>query len=93
MKHFRTYATWGLLFLALLLSPIVVILGIPLAFGIGLDIWDLTGARPVALALCAPVAVALFYRVAPRWRIVNFLRSRLPFGYAAELGYTPKSMS
>jgi hypothetical protein len=93
MKLFRTSVTWGLAFLALLLSPIVVIFGIPLVCGIGLDILDLAGAGPLALALGVSVAVVLFYRAAPRQPIVNFFRSRLHFGHTAGLGYTPKSMS
>ena len=66
MKHLRTYAIWGLAVLALLLGPIVVILGVPLALGIGLDILDLAGGRLVALALCVPVAFVLSRRVSPR---------------------------
>jgi hypothetical protein len=86
MKHFRTYAAWGLAALALLVSPIVMIVGIPLAIGIGLDIFDFAGGGPVALALCVPVIFVLLRRALSRQRIRMFLRSRLHPGHAAEPG-------
>ena len=92
MKHLRTYATWGLAVIAILLSPIFLIFAIIGAVGIGLDIFDLAGEGPVALALCVPVAFVLLRRV-PRQRIWVFLRSRLHLGHAPELDYAPKSMS
>jgi uncharacterized protein YqfA (UPF0365 family) len=93
MKRFRTYATWGLAVIAILLSPIFLIFAIIAAVGIGLDIFDLAGGGPIALALCVPVAFVLLRRVLPRQRIKVFLRSRLHLGHATGLDYAPKSMS
>jgi hypothetical protein len=93
MKHLRTYATWGLAVIAILLSPIFLIFAIIGAVGIGLDIFDLVGEGPVALALSVPVIFVLLRRVLPRQRIRAFLRSRLHLGHAPELDYAPKSMS
>ena len=93
MKHLRIYAFWALVLVALLISPIFVIIAIPLAVGIGLDIFDILGAVPFALALGALVALALLHCVAPRQRIAKFVRSRLSSGHAAEPDYAPKSMS
>jgi len=92
MKRFRTYATRSLAVIVILLSPIFLIFAIIAAIGIGLDIFDLAGKGPVALALSVPVIFLLLRRV-PRQPIWVFLRSRLPLGHAAGLGYTPKSMS
>ena len=93
MKRFRIYVTWGLAAVAILLSPIFLIFAIIAAVGIGLDIFDLFGEGPVALALCVPAAFVLLHRVLPRRRIWVLLRSRLHLGHAAGLGYAPKSMS
>jgi hypothetical protein len=93
MKRFRTYATWGLAAIAILLSPIFLIFAIIAAVGIGLDILDLFGEGPVALALSVPVIFVLLRRVLPCQRIWVFLRSRLHLGHTAGLGYAPKSMS
>ena len=92
MKRFRMYATWGLAVVAILLSPIFLIFGIIAAVGIGLDIFDLVGEGPVALALSAPVIFVLLRRV-PRQRIWVSLRSWLHVGHASALDYAPKSMS
>ena len=92
MKRFRTYATWSLAVIAILLIPIFLIFAIIAAVGIGLDIFDLASGAPVALALSVPVIFVLLRRV-PRQRIWVFLRSRLHLGHAAGLGYAPKSMS
>ena len=93
MKRIRIYATWGLAVIAILLSPIFLIFATIAAIGIGLAIFDLAGAGPVALALCVPVIFVLLRRMLPRERIRAFLRSRLHLGHAPELDYAPKSMS
>jgi len=92
MKRFRTYAIWSLAVAAILLSPIFLIFGIVAAVGIGLDIFDIAGPVPFALALSVPVAFVVLRRV-PRRRITVFLRSRLRLGHATQLHYAPKSMS
>ena len=43
----------------MILSPILVILLLPLAIGIGLDVFDAAGELPIVAALCAPVAIAV----------------------------------
>ena len=101
MKHIRTFLNWGLAVVAILLSPIAVIFGTPLAVGIGLDIVDVAGEAPIALTLCAPVVFALLRPVAPRPLVHRLaavlLRPRQPSnpaaGRAAALNYAPKSIS
>ena len=51
---------------AIHLSPIIVILLIPLTMAIGLDIFELFGEAPFALALSTPLAFVLLRRVSPR---------------------------
>ena len=92
MKHSRACVRWGLAVLALLLSPIVVIFGMPLMVGIGLDIFDVAGEAPFVLALCAPVAVVLLRRLLrAAWlgRAIALVRSRLHLGHAADLIHAP----
>ena len=94
MKRFRTYATWGLAVAAILLSPIFLIFAIVAAVGIGLDIFDICGEGPVALALFIPVAFLLLRHLPSRAWVATFLRPRLHFGgHAAQTGYAPKSIS
>ena len=62
MTNSRTCTAWGLAGSAILLSPIIVIFLIPLTIGVGLDIFDLVGEVPFALALCAPAAFVLLRR-------------------------------
>ena len=66
MKHFRTCAGWGSGVLAILLSPIIVIFLIPLTMAIVLDIFELFGEAPLALALSTPLAFVLLRRFSPR---------------------------
>ena len=96
MDNARTFTIWGLAVSAFLLSPIIVIFLIPLAIGIGVDIFDLVGEVPFALALCAPVAFVLLRVISPRslgHQLTALLRPRLPLGRSGELNYAPKSIS
>jgi hypothetical protein len=82
MNTVRTCTGWGLGVSAILLSPIVVIFLIPLTIGMGLDIFDLFGEVPFALALCAPGAFVLL-RLASAGALVRqlaatLLRPRVP---------------
>jgi hypothetical protein len=80
MDKVRTCTGWGLAIAAILLSPIAVIFLIPLTIGMGLDIFELIGEVPFALALCAPAGFVLFrlYR-----RGLLFASSRRPVAPAA----------
>ena len=66
MTNSRICTASGLPVSAILLSPIIVIFLIPLTIGIGLDIFDLFGEAPFALALCTPIAFVLLRRFSPR---------------------------
>ena len=86
MANSRTCTAWGLAASAILLSPIIVIFLIPLAIGVGLDIFDLVGEVPFALALCAPAAFVLLRVVPPRnlaHQLAVLLRPRLPLHRSA----------
>ena len=96
MTNSRTCTAWGLAGSAILLSPIIVIFLIPLTIGVGLDIFDLIGEVPFALALCAPAAFVLLRVVSPRTlmrQLAALLRPRLPLYRSGELNYAPKSIS
>jgi hypothetical protein len=96
MTNSRTCTAWGLAVSAVMLSPIIVIFLIPLMIGIGLDVFDLFGQTPFALALCAPVAFVLLRLFSPRAlgrQLAALLRPRLPLYRSAEVNYAPKSMS
>jgi hypothetical protein len=96
MTNSRTCTAWGLAGSAILLSPIIVIFLIPLTIGVGLDIFDLVGEVPFALALCAPAAFVLLRVISPRTlarHLAALLRPRLPLYRSGELNYAPKSIS
>jgi hypothetical protein len=92
MKHIRACTSLGLAAAAMLLSPAVLIIGIPLAIGIGLDIVEIAGETPFVLALCIPLVIVLLRRfaagVALR-RAVARLWSRLHLHSAADLIHAP----
>jgi hypothetical protein len=97
MDHAHTCAIWGLAVFAILLSPIILIFSIPLAIGIGVDVFELVGEAPLALALCAPAAFLLLRLVSPRALVrqlgAALLQSRLALDRSARLHYAPKSIN
>ena len=96
MMKSRTCAAWDLAAAIVLLSPIIVIFLIPLTIGVGLDIFDLVGEVPFALALCAPAAFVLLRQVSPRTltrQLAALLRPRLRLYRSGELSYAPKSIT
>ena len=76
MDNIRICTRWGLVISAIFLAPIAVIFLIPLAIGMGLDIFDQIGEAPFALALCAPAAFVLL-RLARRGRLARLLAAAL----------------
>ena len=96
MNNSRTFTVWSLAVAAILLSPILVIFSIPLMIGVGLDIFELIGVVPFALALFGPVALVLLRLLPLRalaHRLAVLLRPRLPLDRSGELNYAPKSIS
>ncbi len=64
MKLIPTCAAGNFAVAALLLSPMILMFAIPVAVGIGIDIFELAGGEaPVALVLCSPLAFVLLRRV------------------------------
>ena len=59
MKYLRRGTICGLAIVLIVLSPIVVIFALPVAIGVGLDIFAASGETPVAVALALPLAVVL----------------------------------
>ena len=96
MNNTRTFTVLSLAIAAILLSPIFVIFSTPLMIGVGLDIFELVGVVPFALALFTPVALVLLrllpLRAVAR-RLAVVLRPRLPLDRSGELNYAPKSIS
>ena len=66
MTNSRICTASNLAVSAIHLSPIIVIFLIPLTMAIGLDIFELCGEAPLALALSAPLAFVLLRRFSPR---------------------------
>ena len=83
----RPYLVFALV-AAVSLSPIVLIFGLPLAVGCGLDIFEYAGKGPVVLALSIPVAFVLMLRVlqphAAQWFATAAARPHLTFSHPAE---------
>ena len=88
MKQVTTWGYCGLAVLALILSPVVVILALPLAIGIGLDVFDAAGKGAIIALLCVPFGVAVLRRLsvgAASRHAIGHLWSRLNIGLAANL--------
>jgi hypothetical protein len=88
MKQASDWTRWSLLIFALVLSPVALILAVPVAIGFGLDVFSLAGERTMAAVLCAPLAVGLLWwliaRMMPR-RVIAWLWSRLHLEHAVHL--------
>ena len=88
MKHVDDWACWSLLIFAIVLSPVALIVAVPVAIGFGLDVFDLAGEKTMAVMLCTPFALGLvwqlFARPRPR-RAIAWLWSRLHLEQAAHL--------
>ena len=88
MKQISTWGYGGLAVLALILSPVVVILALPLAIGIGLDLFDAAGKGPIVVLLCVPLGVTVLRRLsvgAASRRAIGYLWSRVHISAAANL--------
>jgi len=88
MKQICSWGYWSLVVSAIILSPIVVILTLPLAIGIGLDVFDASGELPIVLALCIPIAIGLLRHVsagAALRRAVAYLWARAHIANVANL--------
>ena len=88
MMKSRTWMVWDLAVTAVLLSPIIVIVLIPLTISIGLDVFGRFGEVPFALALCAPLAFVLLRLFSPRALTRHFAALlRLSLSRSSELNY------
>ena len=64
MQSMKPVGTWGLRALmggALLLSPVVLILGLPLAIGLGFDVFEQCGRASIILVLCLPLLLVVLH--------------------------------
>ncbi|HEV8679447.1 MAG TPA: hypothetical protein VGQ90_08745 [Stellaceae bacterium] len=87
MKKVPACTSWGLVVAAVSLSPIVLIFGLPLSVGIGLDIFEHAGKGPFVLALSIPVAFALLRQLSPlaqQWVGALASRPHLPLSHSAK---------
>jgi len=79
MNNSRTWTARSVGVSTVLLIPVIVIFSVPLAIGIGLDIFSRIGEEPFALVLCIPIAFGLLRLVSPLARNLRpELRLRLP---------------
>lgn len=80
MKIVAHCAVWILAFCAVLVSPVLLIFGVPLAIGVGTDLVQ-TGAAPfLAVFLAATVAVVGLCKAIVRASLKSLVRSAVPFG-------------
>ena len=88
MKQVDHWTSWSLVGFAIVLSPVVLILAVPVAIGFGLDVFDLASERTMVAVLCAPLALGLLWWLivltAPR-RAIAWLSLRLHLEQAAHL--------
>jgi hypothetical protein len=89
----RSDETWDLAEAIVLLSPVIVIFSIPLAIGLGLDVFCQCGEVPFALALCAPLAFVLLRLFPPRALARHLATLQRPsLTRSSELNYAPGSI-
>lgn len=65
MNVVRYCAGWGVAIAMLLLSPVVVIFSIPVAIGLGLDLFEMFGETPFVLAAGLPFAWIVLGKTLP----------------------------
>jgi hypothetical protein len=92
MRHVGAWGFWGLMGSALVLSPVLLILGLPMAVGLGFDLVAIGGETPIILALCLPLAILVLCRLsagAKLRRAAGWAWSRLHLDHAARAIHAP----
>jgi hypothetical protein len=92
MKQLGDWTCWSFLIFAVVLSPVALILAVPVAIGFGLDVFDLASEPMMVTVLCAPFAFGLVWWIitlpAPR-RAIAWLWARLHLEQAVHLIHAP----
>ncbi len=92
MKQVDDWTCWSLLLLAIVVSPVALILAVPMAIGFGLDVFDLASEKLLVAALCLPLAIGVLWRLhaaAAVGRGVVRLWRRLHLEQAADFIHAP----
>src|ERR1700693_1818262 len=85
MKIVAHCAVWVLALCAVLISPVILIFGVPLAIGVGTDLVE-TGAGPILAVLIASTVASVFLCKPPMRAFAKGLfRSAVPGGDAKRL--------
>jgi hypothetical protein len=84
MKVVAHCAVWILAFCAVLISPVILIFGVPLAIGIGADVID-AGAGPLGAVLIASTLACLTIKGPMRASAKALFRSAAPHRHAKQL--------
>ncbi len=66
MRRVRIGAAWAVGAGAVLLLPVALVFGLPVAVGLGLDVFDVAGEGGLAAVLAAPAALATLSAAARR---------------------------
>ena len=89
MKYVRGCLSWGLGIALIVLSPVALIFALPVAIGIGLDIFERAGEAALTTALCLPLGLMLLGRVLARppvrRAVATVAATRPHFGQAVKL--------
>ena len=88
MKIVAHCAVWALAFCAVLVSPVILIFGVPLVIGIGTDLVD-AGAGPIAAVLIAGTLACLTLKAPMRASAKALLLSAAPLGRPKRLAGEP----
>jgi hypothetical protein len=86
MKLVAHVAVWILAFCAVLVSPVILIYGVPLAIGIGTEIVQ-AGAGPIAAVLIVGTASLMLCKAPVRASAKAIVRSAAPLGAAKRLAH------
>lgn len=92
MNQVDHWKCWSLVIFTVVLSPVALILAVPVAIGFGLDVFDLASEKMMVAVLCAPLALGLLWWLValttPR-RAMAWLWARLHLEQAAHLIHAP----
>ena len=80
MKIVAHCTVWVLAFLAVLVSPAILIFGVPLMIGVGTDLVQAGAAPFIAVFLAATVAVVGLCRAMVHASLKSLVRSAVPLG-------------
>ncbi|HVH82079.1 MAG TPA: hypothetical protein VM782_21960 [Stellaceae bacterium] len=67
MKKLLLYAEWAVAALGIALSPVILVFGVPFAYGLLSDVLDTTPGRRIVMAMAFAAVIVVLRRPLRRW--------------------------